>query len=165
MLRLFKVNGRVNIRALFISILIPLLVGFLSSYLVRDTYETFESLIKPSFAPPASVFAPVWTVLYILMGIASYRIWMYGTNRQDVCSALLYYGLQLIFNFMWTIIFFGLGLRGFAYVEILILLLLIIITTIKFYRIDKLAGYLLLPYLLWVSFASILNLSIWLLNL
>lgn len=165
MLRLFRVNGRVNIRALFISILIPLLVGFLSSYLVGDTYEAFENLIKPSFAPPASIFGPVWTVLYILMGIASYRIWMHGTNRKDVSSALVYYGLQLIFNFLWTIIFFGLGLRGFAYAEIMVLLFLIIITTIKFYRIDKLAGYLLVPYLLWVSFASILNLSIWLLNL
>ncbi len=165
MSRLFMVNGKVNLRALFISILIPLLVGFLSSYLVGNTYETFESLNKPSFAPPASVFGPVWTVLYILMGIASYRIWMYGTENKEVSRALMYYGLQLMFNFLWTIIFFGLELRGFAYIEILILLLLIIITTIKFYRIDKTAGYLMIPYLLWVSFASLLNLSIWLLNL
>lgn len=164
MLRLFRVNGKINWLALIISILIPLSVGFLSSYLVKDSYQTFQELTKPSFAPPASVFAPVWTVLYILMGIASYRVWMYGLDRQDVRTALVFYGLQLFFNFLWTIIFFGLGLRGLAYIEIIILLILIIITTSRFYKIDKTAGYLFIPYLLWTMFASVLNMSIWLLN-
>lgn len=164
MLKLFRVNGKINWLALIISILIPLTVGFLSSYFIKDSYQTFQELTKPSFAPPASVFGPVWTVLYILMGIASYRVWMYGSNRQDVQNALVFYGLQLFFNFLWTILFFGLGLRGLAYIEIIILLILIIITTSKFYKIDKISGYLFIPYLLWVAFASILNLSIWLLN-
>lgn len=165
LLRLFRVNGKINWLALIIAILIPLLVGALSSYLAGDSYQTFQELTKPSFAPPAWVFAPVWTVLYILMGIASYRIWMYGLNRQDVRGALLFYGLQLFFNFLWTITFFGLGLRGPAYIVIIILIILIMITTIRFYKIDKIAGYLLIPYLLWTMFASALNLSIWLLNM
>lgn len=165
MLRLFRVNGKINWIALFVSIIIPLLVGFLSSYFIRDTYEPYAQLVKPSFAPPSQVFRPVWTLLYILMGIASYRVWMYGIEKMDVSNALFYYGLQLIFNFLWPIIFFGLGLRGLAYIEIIILLILIIITTIKFYRIDSIAGYLLIPYILWVAFASIINLSIWLLNM
>ncbi|WP_432405916.1 TspO/MBR family protein [Wukongibacter sp. M2B1] len=165
MLRLFRVNGRINWSSLIISIMIPLLVGFLSSYFIRDAFQTYGQLNKPSFAPPAQIFQPAWTILYILMGIASYRIWMYGIERSDVRSALFYYGLQLIFNFLWSIIFFRLELRGLAYIEIIILLVLIIITTIKFYRIDKVAGYLLVPYILWVTFASVLNLSIWLLNM
>lgn len=164
MLNLFRVNGKINWAALIISIIIPLLVGFLSSYFIMDSYQAFEELNKPSFAPPASLFGPVWTILYILMGIASYRVWMYGTDRQDVRSALLFYGLQLVFNFLWPIIFFGSGLRGLAYIEIIILLILVIITTFKFYNIDKTSGYLLIPYVLWVAFASVLNLSIWLLN-
>ncbi|SKC89036.1 TspO/MBR family protein [Maledivibacter halophilus] len=165
MLRLFRVKGKVNWIALIISILIPLLVGFLSSYLVgSDAYNSFEELTKPGFAPPAWVFAPAWIILYTLMGIASYRVWMYRSNRSDVRSALIVYGVQLFFNFLWTIIFFGLGLRGVAYIEIIILLILIIITTIRFYKIDKISGYLMIPYILWVSFASVLNLSIWLLN-
>jgi len=164
LLRLFRVNGKTNWIALAISIMIPLLVGLLSAYLIKDTFQNYAMLNKPSFAPPTQVFQPAWTLLYILMGIASYRVWMYGIGRPDVRSALFYYGLQLIFNFLWSIIFFGLGLRGLAYIEIIILLILIIITTIKFYRIDRIAGYLLVPYILWVSFASVLNLSIWLLN-
>ncbi|MCG8539380.1 MAG: tryptophan-rich sensory protein [Clostridia bacterium] len=165
MLELFRVNGRINFTALVVSIFIALSVGLLSSYFVMSTFEEYVELIKPSFAPPASVFAPVWTVLYTLMGIASYRIWMYGTEREDVRSALFYYGLQLFFNFLWTIIFFGLGLRGLAYLEIILLLILIIVTTVRFYRIDEIAGYLFIPYVLWVAFASVVNLSIWLLNI
>lgn len=161
---IFRVKGKVNYGALIISVIIPLAIGFISSFLVGDSYEIFQELNKPSYTPPGWVFAPVWTILYTLMGIASYRIWMYGTENRGVRGALFTYGVQLILNFLWTIIFFGLQLRGLALIEIIILLIFIIITTIRFYRIDKTAGYLLIPYILWVSFAAILNFSIWRLN-
>jgi tryptophan-rich sensory protein len=163
-MKLFEVNGKRNYIALIIAIAIPLLVGFLSSYFTRDGFEVFQLLKKPFFAPPGEVFAPVWTVLYILMGIASYRIWMLGTEKLQVKKALRLYGIQLFFNFLWSILFFGLGLRGLAFIEIIILLILIIATTRRFHNLDKIAGYLLIPYIIWVSFASLLNLSIWLLN-
>ncbi|EOD01493.1 TspO/MBR family protein [Caldisalinibacter kiritimatiensis] len=159
-MKLFKVNGKKNYLALIIAIAIPLLVGFLSSYLVRDGYQTFETLNKPFFAPPAGIFAPVWTILYILMGIASYRIWM----LPQVKKSLRLYGIQLFFNFLWSIIFFGLALRGLAFLEIIVLLILIIATTKSFFKLDKISGYLLIPYVIWVSFASLLNLSVWLMN-
>lgn len=164
MTSIFKVGGRVNYGALIISILIPLAVGFISSFLVGDSYGIFQELNKPSFAPPGWIFAPVWTILYILMGIASYRVWMYETENREIRAALFVYGIQLILNFLWTIIFFGLQLRVVAFIEIIILLIFIIITAIRFYRIDKIAAYLLIPYILWVSFAAILNFSVWRLN-
>ncbi len=161
---IFKINGRVSYGALILSIIIPLAVGFTSTLLVGDSYEMFQQINKPSFAPPGWIFGPVWTILYILMGIASYRIWMQGIEKREVRVALFFYGFQLILNFLWTIIFFGLQLMGLAFIEIITLLIFIIITAVRFYKIDKVAGYLLIPYILWVSFAAILNFSIWRLN-
>ncbi len=163
-MRILKVNGKVNYIALIIAILIPQLLGFASAYFSRDAYAMFDELVKPDFAPPGWIFAPVWAILYTLMGVASYRVWMKRKENDDVKEALTWYGVQLIFNFLWTILFFTVGLRGIALIEILILLVLIIITAVKFYGIDKIAGYLFIPYILWVAFAAILNFSIWFLN-
>lgn len=165
MFNLIKVRGKINLKALLIFILIPILVGYLSSMLTVDTFEAYQQLEKPGFSPPGWIFGPVWTLLYILMGIASYRIYMYGIKRKDVKVALFIYFLQLFFNFIWSIIFFRWQMRGLAYIEILILGALILLTIDKFYKIDKTAGILLIPYILWVAFASVLNLSIWLLNI
>nr|WP_207659278.1 TspO/MBR family protein [Anaerobacterium chartisolvens] len=160
----FKVDGKFSLKKLIASILISEGVGIASSVFSMGSAGIYKKLAQPWFAPPAWIFPPVWGLLFLLIGIAAYRIWMLGTDRKDVRNALLYYGIQLIFNFLWPIIFFTAGLRGLAFVEIIILLAAIIITTIKFFKLDKTAGYLMLPYVLWVAFASILNYSLWQLN-
>ncbi|WHH57811.1 TspO/MBR family protein [Petroclostridium sp. X23] len=149
---------------LLISIAIAEGVGILSSFFTRGTMEKYQQLVQPSFSPPGWVFSIVWSVLFLLMGIASYRVYNAGIQKPVVKNALIFYTIQLIFNFFWTIIFFRLELRGFAFVWLIILWVLIIITTVKFYKIDKIAGYLMVPYILWVSFAGLLNYSIWQLN-
>lgn len=140
---------------------IPLAVGSLSSLLTRSSMETFETISKPALAPPGFLFPAVWTILYILMGIASYLVLTSGKPND---TALTVYGIQLAFNFFWPIIFFNLGLYLFAFLWLVLLWLLILITAVLFCQISKPAGYLMLPYLLWVTFAGYLNLSIYLLN-
>lgn len=148
-------------KILFFCIAVPLAVGGLSALLTRNSVQTFDSINKPRLAPPGWLFPVAWTILYILMGIASYLV---ITARKPNGSALLTYGLQLIFNFFWSIIFFNLSLYLFAFIWLVILWLLILKTTIKFCQISKPAGYLMIPYFLWVTFAGYLNFSIYLLN-
>ncbi|MFW6269639.1 MAG: TspO/MBR family protein [Bacillota bacterium] len=150
-------------RNIIISLAIPLGIGLLSGYLTADAIEIYKDLKQPFFSPPGWIFGPVWTVLYISMGYASFRIWE-KRNKYEVKGPLIFYGIQLIFNFFWSIIFFLYQLRGLALVEIFVLLFFIIITTIKFYKIDRYSAYLLFPYIGWVSFATVLNYSIWVLN-
>ena len=125
--------------------------------------EWYSNLIKPGFNPPNWIFSPVWTALYTLMGISVSRVWLSPKNNLRK-RGLEVFILQLVLNTSWSIIFFGLKNILVALLEILILWISILITIIKFWRIDKKAAYLLLPYILWVSFATILNLSIFLLN-
>lgn len=148
-------------KKLFICIAIPLAVGGLSALLTQNNMETFEVLNKPPLSPPAWLFPLVWTTLYILMGIASYLVL---TSEKPNRVALTVYGVQLVFNFFWSIIFFNLELYGFAFLWLVVLWLLILETTILFYEISKPAAYLMLPYLLWVTFAGYLNFAIFLLN-
>lgn len=122
---------------------------------------TFETIQKPVLSPPGWLFPIVWTVLYILMGIASYLVL---TTESSQRVTLFIYKIQLFFNFIWPIIFFNLRLYLLAFIWLIILWLLILITAILFYKTNKLAGYLMLPYLIWVTFAGYLNLSIYLLN-
>lgn len=151
---------------LIISVALPVLVGWLSSYFTASSVKTwFVTLNKPSFNPPSWLFAPVWTVLYILMGIAFYLIWKNNVaNHLEKKNAMALYFVQLILNFFWSLIFFYAREPAWALVEILLLLMMIIITAFYFYKISKIAGWLLLPYILWVCFASVLNYSIWQLN-
>lgn len=146
---------------MILCIVIPLAAGGLAGFLIRDGMETFKSLNKPSLSPPGWLFPIVWTVLYILMGIASYLVFTSGAPTH---LALAVYGIQLIFNFFWSIIFFNLEAYLFSFIWLTVLWLLILITMILFFRISKPAGYLLIPYLLWVTFAGYLNFSIYLLN-
>lgn len=148
-------------KTLFICIAIPLAVGGLSAFFTRDSMEAFASINKPALSPPAWLFPVVWTILYTLMGIASYLV---VTAPKSDNLALLVYGLQLFFNFMWSIIFFNLGLYLPAFLWLVLLWILILITTLLFYSISKPAGYLMLPYLAWVTFAGYLNYAIYLLN-
>ncbi|MGE5392500.1 MAG: TspO/MBR family protein [Candidatus Saccharibacteria bacterium] len=124
----------------------------------------FKTLSRPDFAPPNWLFAPVWTTLFLLMGIAAWLVWRRGLNEPGVKKALGIFVLQLVLNVGWSAIFFGLKNPGLAFVEIILLWLAILWTVIVFARISKPAGWLLLPYIAWVTFASVLNFAIWRLN-
>lgn len=150
-----------NYKKLISSLAIPLLVGAVSGFFTRNAKEVFDSLVKPSFAPPPSIFGPVWTILYLLMGISLYRIWQ---SDKDIKMAVIFFAIQLFLNFIWSPIFFVLNMRLLAFIVILILLFSILLTAFSFYNIDKLAGVLFIPYILWVSFATILNYSLYYLN-
>ena len=153
-----------NTFKLVISVLIPLIIGFLGSFFTASSVDSwFTTINKPSFNPPGWIFAPVWTTIYILIGLSFYLVWRnnFGEARKKVISV---YFMQLLFNLLWSVLFFGLKSPLLGLIDIIILLILIIANTIIFYKISKTAGYLLIPYLLWVSFASILNFSIFLLN-
>lgn len=154
-----------NISALILSILLCLSAGLIGSSITAENIPTwYATLNKPIFTPPNWLFAPVWTSLYILMGIAAYLIWRKGFENREVKIALGIFFIQLVLNAIWTPLFFGLHWLLFAFIEIVILWLFILWTIIRFYKISSVAALLLIPYFLWVSFASILNFSFWLLN-
>lgn len=125
--------------------------------------EWFYALNKPFFNPPEYVFGPVWSLLYLLMGISLYFI-QRKTNSPQRSIAIFIFGIQLILNFAWSFIFFKYRLLGFAFIEIILIWISIVLMIISFYSLDKKAAYIQVPYLLWVSFATILNGSIWYLN-
>lgn len=125
--------------------------------------EFYRELIRPSWAPPGWLFAPVWSVLYALMGVAAWLVWR-ARGFVGARSALLVFVVQLVANALWTWLFFVWRLGGLAFAEILLLLALILATIVLFWRVNRLAAALLAPYFLWVSFASALTLSIWRLN-
>lgn len=149
---------------LIIFILIPLLVGGLSALLTMGAMKDFALINKPPLSPPAWLFPVVWTVLYILMGISSYIIYTAPVSDEKALKALIPYGIQLIFNFFWSIIFFNLGWYLFAFICLVIMLIFILITFKRFYEISKPAAVLLIPYILWTIFAGYLNFGIYLLN-
>jgi len=154
-----------KITRILITVAICLFVGFLSSFATQSSIsDWYVSLNKPSFNPPNWIFAPVWTTLYVLMGIAAGIIWNKGSYHKWVKTALYHFMFQLIFNAAWSIVFFGMRSPGYALLVIIILLILIVLTIRWFRIINKTAALLLIPYLLWVSFATILNYSIWVLN-
>lgn len=150
---------------LLVSLGVCLGAGFIGSVFTRQSVTTwYQTINKPSFNPPDWIFAPVWTTLFILMGIALFLIWQKGFTEKDNKVALYIFVLQLIFNMMWSLAFFGLRSPFLGVVVIVVLWVLILLTILKFFKISKLAGWLLIPYILWVSFASVLNFSIWQLN-
>lgn len=153
-----------NRKGLILCLLIPLLTGALSAFLTRNAMEQFERLSKPPLSPPGWLFPVVWTILYLMMGAASYLVWRSGGPRHTVGKALTLYGIQLGFNFLWTILFFYMGRYLFAFFWLVVLWVLILAAALRFYRLSKPAGYLMVPYLLWVAFAGYLNLGIYLTN-
>ena len=140
---------------------VPLAVGGLAAFLTRDGMKLFEAVEKPPLSPPGWLFPAAWTILYLLMGAASYLVLV---SQKPNRTALTVYGLQLLVNFFWPVIFFELEQFLFAFLWLVLLWLLILAAAVLFYRIARPAGLLLLPYLLWVTFAGYLNLSICLLN-
>ncbi len=154
-----------NIYKLIISIAIPILVGAVAGYFTSSSVAGwFSTLHKPSFNPPNWLFGPVWTALYILMGIAFYLVWKSESGNASKKQAIILYIIQLTLNFCWSFIFFYEEAPGTAFAEILLLWIFILLTIIYFLKISKTAGWLMVPYLCWVTFAAILNYSIWQLN-
>lgn len=143
-----------------------LAIGYFSGIVTRSSIDTwYPTLIKPSFNPPNWVFAPAWSLLYLLMGVAAGLVWdRIEYEKEVVKNALVFFAIQLALNALWSYLFFGLMNPLLALIEIFVLWLMIYETLLKFIKINKVAGYLLVPYLLWVSFATILNASIWWLN-
>jgi tryptophan-rich sensory protein len=161
---ILKVDGKRNLLALFVSIIITEGAGLLSAFLGMANNETYDSLIKPVFTPPSWVFGAVWPILYLLMAVAAYRVWLKTRGTAEAGRGLKLYFIQLFLNFMWSIIFFRFRLIGLAFIELMLLLVFILLTTFEFLKIDRLAGLLMIPYILWVSFAGVLNFTFWMLN-
>lgn len=154
-----------NIFKLTISIVVSEFAGIIGSVFVAPSIPTwYAGIVKPALNPPAWVFGPVWTALFVLMGIAAFLIWKKGLECRDVKVALGIFLGQLVLNASWSIIFFGLRSPGGALIEIIFLWLSILATIIAFAKVSKSAAWLLAPYILWVSFAAYLNYLIWILN-
>ena len=138
-------------------------IGYLSGTVTRSSIETwYPTLIKPSFNPPNWIFAPFWSMLYVMMGVAAGLVWnRIESDKETVKKALIFFTIQLALNGLWPCLFFGLKNPMLAGIEIVLLWLMIYETYVQFGKINKISGYLMIPYLLWVSFAAVLNLSIW----
>ena len=145
-------------KELLISLFISLGAGALAGLLTSDSMQKYATMYKPPLAPPGWVFPVVWTVLYILMGIAAYLVYVSDSDQKK--TALTLYGVQLVANVLWSVIFFELDAYLLAFAWLLLLWYLIFLTLRSFYEINPTAGKLLIPYLLWVTFAGYLNLSI-----
>ena len=148
-----------------VSIAIALAVAAISGLATASSVSAwYPGLNKPAFNPPNSVFAPVWTVLYIQMALAAWRVWRAPKADDRRRPALILYSVQLTLNLAWSLIFFGLRRPDLALADIAILLATIVATTIAFWRIDRMAGMMMAPYIAWVAFAAALNFEIWRLN-
>lgn len=149
---------------LVVSIALPFAAGAIGSYFTIPSIETwYATLNKPSFSPPDYIFGPVWTILYLLMGISLYLVWN-SSRTKGKQYAIKMFLIQIVLNATWSVVFFGLHNPLFAFINIIVLWVAIYLTIRSFYEISKFAAYLLYPYLFWVTFATILNLAIVLLN-
>lgn len=155
---------KVSWKLIIISILIAEGVGLLSSFFAGDSSAIYKTLNQPPFAPPGWVFPVAWGILYALMGLAAALIPTANAPDEEKKRALTLYGLQLLFNFSWSIVFFRFQLFWVSVAVILILLLLVVLTMLRFFDVRPAAGYLLIPYLLWLLFATYLNIGVALLN-
>ena len=154
---------KLQVKKLIIALVVPLGVGGLSA-LLSGSMAGFQELDAPPLTPPGWLFPVVWTILYLLMGYASYRILVSGAEPAAIRKALTFYGIQLFLNFLWPLIFFGLQWYWLAFVWLLVLWVFIYLTMYQFGQIDDTAENLLIPYLLWVTFAGYLNFGVALLN-
>lgn len=152
----------IKLKSLIINLLIPLAVGSLSGFLTMNSMKIYKDLNQPSFAPPSFLFPIVWTILYILMGISSYIV--YESNSILKSKALKVYVLQLSMNFIWPLLFFNGQMYLFSFVWLIAIWCLVLWMIILFYKVKPVSGYLQIPYLLWLTFAAYLNLSVYFLN-
>ena len=161
---------KLNVVKLIIAILIPLLVGGLSAFLTKDAMVMFDAIKKPPLSPPGIVFPIVWSILYVLMGIARYSL--YNLDEQKLSEeqikfrnyTLVIYDIQLFFNFFWSIIFFKFSMYKFAFLWLIVLWVLVFIFIKNALKLNKISAYLMIPYLLWITFAGYLNVAIAILN-
>lgn len=156
--------GAINLRKLVTSLIPSILTGFLGWIFTHDSMDVYGRLVVPPLSPPAILFPVVWTVLYLLMGAALYLVRSTAGDKDVKSKGFVLYTVQLIFNFLWTIVFFNLGWYGFSAIWLLGLIVLIGANAFYFGKINKKAGLLLIPYLLWCIFALYLNIGIWILN-
>jgi tryptophan-rich sensory protein len=158
-------SRRSKILKLVASIIIAELAGIIGTLFTTPAIPVwYQLLIKPAFNPPNWLFGPVWTILFFLIGIAAYFVWNEGWENRNVKIALSVYGIQLVLNVLWDYLFFGLQNPFIGFVGIIALWIVIVINILVFFRVSRKAAYLLIPYILWVSFAALLNYSIWQLN-
>lgn len=153
-----------NKKILILCLVIPLAAGGLAALLSGGGMDAFENLNKPPLSPPGILFPIVWTILYLLMGLASYFVIASDSGKEETKSAVTLYGIQLFMNFLWPILFFSFSAYLLSFLWLVALLILIILTALSFYRIKNLAGYLLIPYIAWVAFAGYLNFGVYVLN-
>ena len=154
-----------NVYKLAGAIIFPQLAGAIGALFTVKTIPTwYAGLTKPVLNPPNWIFAPVWTSLYLLMGLAAFLVWRAGWQEEAVRKGMIVFAVQLVLNVLWTAIFFGAQNLGLAFIEIVILWGAILATMILFKRVSRFAVYLLVPYLLWVTFAAYLNFTLWVLN-
>ena len=154
-----------NITKLILAIVVCQSAGAVGSIFTSSSVSTwYDTIQKPGFTPPNWIFAPVWITLFLLMGISAYLIWDKGIKNKNVRISLMIFTSQLILNILWSFFFFGLKSPFYAFIDIILLWIAIILVIISFFRLSKIAGILLLPYILWVSFAGILNFFILRLN-
>jgi len=148
------------------SILICLTAGLIGAVFTIDSVQTwYKTIEKPSYSPPNWVFGPVWTILYVLMGVSAYLIWVKGLEKKEARMALMFFVTQLALNALWSILFFGMRNPFYGLIEIVFLWAAIAITIQKFYKISRTAAYLQIPYICWVSYAAFLNYGIWRMNM
>ena len=155
---------KIDVNKLIKSIAIPLIAGGASAFLTRNSMETFEALNQPPLSPPGWLFPIVWTILYILMGISLYLILQSDADDETVKSAQRIFYFQLALNFLWPLLFFNMGWYLLAFVELIVLWLAVIAMIKQFAETSKLAAYLNIPYLIWLTFAAYLNFGVWWLN-
>lgn len=153
-----------NLKLLLLCLGIPLGVGGLSALITRSAMEDFKALDQPPLSPPGWLFPVVWTILYLLMGWALYLVLVSRSGNRITGQSVTLFGIQLIFNFLWSIFFFNLKLYYFSFGWLIVLWALIFAMATSFHRASRLAAYLNIPYLIWVAFAGYLNLGIAILN-
>ncbi len=154
-----------NVLRLIAAVLFCEAAGFVGSIATTPAIGSwYRGLVKPSFNPPNSVFGPVWITLYLLMGIALFLVWRLGFGRGGVTLGIVLFLVQLALNVLWSWVFFGWHQPGAAFAVIVLLWIFILLTTVRFFPLSRAAAWLLIPYLAWVSFAAVLNYSLWRLN-
>ena len=155
---------KVSIGTLLFALFVPLVVGAISAALSSRGMALYADMNKPPLSPPPWVFSVAWTILYLMMGLSSYFIMVSEADMRPKTTAMIIYGVQLFMNFMWSIAFFNWGTYLFAFIWLIIMWIMVIICAFKFYTINRLAACLLIPYILWLTFAAYLNMGSYLLN-
>ncbi|RAU99487.1 TspO/MBR family protein [Mycolicibacter senuensis] len=154
--------GSLHLAALLVSLVAVIIVATLGGLASADAAADYGKLAQPGWAPPSYLFGPVWSALYLLMAVAAWLVWRVSPRWTN--PAVIAYGVQLALNLAWSPLFFGLGWRGLALVDIVVLDVVVVVTIVAFWKLHRVAALLMLPYLGWILFATALNYSVWSLN-